>query len=82
MVPDPRNRKTIEVAPAVYEQIEGLVKRGYWLSFQEFAREALKEKLDRWIRENSFGPLPRRETLEMLAPSPKARRPKGHRPPG
>ncbi|MDE1881195.1 MAG: hypothetical protein KGI89_11700, partial [Euryarchaeota archaeon] len=45
---DGRNRKTVEVAPAVYREIVTLVDRGYWLSFQEFAREALKEKLDRW----------------------------------
>jgi len=42
-----RNRKTVEIAPVDYAEVERLVGAGYYLSFQEFAREALKEKLER-----------------------------------
>ena len=51
-----RVRKGVELAPAVYGEIEQLVSAGYWLSFQEFAREALKEKLDRWKQEHPGTP--------------------------
>ena len=43
-----RERRTIELAPAVSREIDSLVEAGFWLSFQEFAREALKEKLERY----------------------------------
>lgn len=55
-----RLAKKIELAPAVYEEIDHLVSAGYWLSFQEFAREALKEKLERWKKENPLGAPPKR----------------------
>lgn len=50
-----RDRRTIELAPAVSAEIQELVESGQWLSFQEFAREALKEKLDRWKKEHPLG---------------------------
>jgi Arc/MetJ-type ribon-helix-helix transcriptional regulator len=50
-----RDRRTIELAPAVSAEIQDLVESGQWLSFQEFAREALKEKLDRWKKEHPLG---------------------------
>ena len=50
-----RDRRTIELAPAVAAEIQGVVDSGHWLSFQEFAREALKEKLERWKKEHPLG---------------------------
>ncbi len=50
-----RDRRTIELVPAVSAEIQDLVESGQWLSFQEFAREALKEKLDRWKKEHPLG---------------------------
>jgi len=73
MVASARNRKTIEVAPAVYAEIQQLVRAGYWLSFQEFAREALKDKLDKWASEHSYGhPAPQgaSETFSRSSRSP------------
>lgn len=45
----------MELAPGVYAEIEDLVAAGQWLSFQEFAREAVKEKLERWKKEHPLG---------------------------
>lgn len=56
-----RERKTIELAPAVYREIMDLVSAGQWLSFQEFAREAVKDYLERWKRDHPLG-APKRPT--------------------
>lgn len=73
----------MEVAPAVYREIVTLVDRGYWLSFQEFAREALKEKLDRWKAEGHVlpaGPGPA-DVVEEVRREAQAR-PRTRSPPG
>ena len=52
----------IELAPTVAQEAQSLVDSGHWLSIQEFCREAIKEKLERWKKEHPLGlPPPQRE---------------------
>ena len=61
----PRGRRVrigIELAPTVAQEAQSLVDAGHWLSIQEFCREAIKEKIERWKKEHPLGlPPPQRE---------------------
>ncbi len=50
------NQITVELAPKTREMLERIRDAGETLSIQDFVRRAIDEKIERWKRENPYGP--------------------------